>query len=105
MAGVVVPNDIQGILLKPLVEASAEPDLRDAIYYHYYEFPNEHAVKRHYGIRTDRYKLIHFYNDIDDWELYDLQTDPDEMNDIYEDESSTELITEMKTQLAGLQEK
>jgi arylsulfatase A-like enzyme len=105
MAGVAVPDDIQGISLMPLLEGSTEPDLRDAIYYHYYEFPNEHAVKRHYGIRTDRYKLIHFYNDIDDWELYDLQTDPDEMNNIYEDESSTELIAEMKIQLAGLQEK
>lgn len=105
MAGVAVPDDIQGISLKPLLEGNTESNLRDAIYYHYYEFPNEHAVKRHYGIRTDRYKLIHFYNDIDDWELYDLQTDPDEMNNIYEDESNTRLIAELKTQLAGLQEK
>ena len=58
---------------------------RDAIYYSYYEFPGEHHVKRHYGIRTDRYKLIHFYYDIDKWELYDLEKDPSEMNNVYKD--------------------
>src|SRR5690625_2168299 len=74
LTGVEVPGDMQGKSLVPLV-GEADTDWRDALYYHYYEFPNEHMVKRHYGIRTDRYKLIHFYNDIDEWELYDLQED------------------------------
>ena len=104
MAGVAVPEDIQGVSLKPLLEGRKDVDLRDAIYYHYYEFPNEHMVKRHYGIRTDRYKLIHFYNDIDDWELYDLQTDPDEMNNIYNEASNATLIDELKVKLIALQE-
>ena len=105
IAGVAVPDDIQGISLKPLLESDKEIALRDAIYYHYYEFPNEHAVKRHYGIRTDRYKLIHFYNDIDDWELYDLQTDPEEMNNIYDNASNAALIDQLKVKLVALQEK
>lgn len=102
MAEVAVPGDIQGVSLKPLLE-NQEVDLREAIYYHYYEFPNEHAVKRHYGIRTDRYKLIHFYNDIDVWELYDLQADPDEMNNIYADPSNTSLVAGLKEKLKALQ--
>jgi len=105
MAGISVPDDIQGVSLKPLLESDKDVDLRDAIYYHYYEFPNEHMVKRHYGIRTDRYKLIHFYNDIDDWELYDLQTDPDEMNNIYNEASNAALIDDLKAKLTALQEK
>ena len=44
-----------------------------AAYYHYYEYPAEHSVKRHYGIRTQDFKLIHFYNDIDEWEMYDMK--------------------------------
>jgi len=105
MAGLPVAEDIQGKSLKSLLEADEETELRDAIYYHYYEFPNEHAVKRHYGIRTKQYKLIHFYNDIDEWELFDLQNDPNEMNNIYNKDSNTNLIAELKTKLAGLQEK
>ncbi|MDP4680216.1 MAG: sulfatase [Cyclobacteriaceae bacterium] len=105
IAGVAIPEDMQGISLKPLLQETTEVDLRESIYYHYYEFPNEHAVKRHVGIRTDRYKLIHFYNDIDDWELYDLQTDSDEMNNIYEDDSNATLISDLKVQLAVLQNK
>ena len=56
---------------------------RKSLYYHFYEYPAEHSVKRHYGVRTERYKLIHFYNDIDKWELFDLQEDPMEMNNLY----------------------
>ena len=52
------------------------------MYYHYYEYPYYHHVQPHYGIRTDRYKLIHFYYDIDQWELYDLQNDPNELNNL-----------------------
>ena len=67
----------QGISLLPLMKGEKVQNWRDGIYYHYYEYPHGwHSVKRHYGIRTDRYKLIHFYNDIDKWELYDLENDP-----------------------------
>ena len=64
----------------------------------------EHAVKRHYGVRTDRYKLIHFYNDIDVWELYDLQNDPMEMHNIYNEPGNEALIDSLKTELNKLQE-
>ena len=86
-AGVPVPSDIQGRSLRPVMEnAGAVPqDWREAVYYHYYEYPAEHSVKRHYGIRTDRFKLIHFYNDIDEWEMYDMVNDPREMHNIYDD--------------------
>ncbi len=85
MAGIEVPEDMQGTSLKPvLVNAGATPtDWREAVYYHYYEYPAEHSVKRHYGIRTSEYKLIHFYNDIDEWEMYDLRNDPKEMNNLF----------------------
>ena len=63
-----------------------------------------HAVKRHYGVRTDRYKLIHFYNDIDVWELYDLQNDPMEMHNIYNEPGNEALIDSLKTELNKLQE-
>jgi arylsulfatase A-like enzyme len=49
---------------------------RDAVLYTYYEYPSIHMVKRHYGVATNRYKLMHFYYDIDEWEMYDLETDP-----------------------------
>ena len=64
-------------------EGEKVPDWRKSLYYHFYEYPAEHAVRRHYGVRTERYKLMHFYNDIDCWELYDLQEDPMEMHNIY----------------------
>ncbi|MCK3685595.1 sulfatase [Maribellus sp. YY47] len=103
LAGVPVPEDIQGESLVALAEGKAT-DWRDALYYHFYEYPAEHAVKRHYGIRTDRYKLIHFYNDIDAWELYDLQNDPSEMNNLYGQSEYQELINELKAKLIQLQE-
>ncbi len=85
MAGIEVPEDMQGTSLKSvLVNAGATPtDWREAVYYHYYEYPAEHSVKRHYGIRTSEYKLIHFYNDIDEWEMYDLRNDQKEMNNLF----------------------
>jgi arylsulfatase A-like enzyme len=83
-AGVSIPDDMQGESFRNMV-AGKRVQWRDAVYYHYYEFPAEHMVKRHYGIRTDRYKLIHFYYDIDEWEMYDLQSDPNEMKNVYGD--------------------
>jgi arylsulfatase A-like enzyme len=101
-AGVEIPAEIQGVSLKPLLSGEVE-QWREGIYYHYYEYPNEHSVKRHYGIRTDRYKLIHFYFDIDVWELYDLKTDPDEMNNLINSKEHSELIDSLKVELVKLQ--
>ncbi|MGQ7868643.1 sulfatase family protein [Sunxiuqinia sp. sy24] len=104
LAGVTVPEDIQGESLLPLVDGEQTAEWRDGLYYHYYEYPAEHAVKRHYGIRTDRYKLIHFYNDIDEWELYDLENDPTEMNNLYGKAEYQELADKLKVELRKLQE-
>lgn len=104
LAGVDVPADMQGRSLLPLLKGEKPADWRDAIYYHFYEYPGEHAVKRHYGVRDSRYKLMHFYNDIDAWELYDLQTDPREMNNLYGKPGYEEVTRTMMAKLAELQE-
>ena len=81
-AGITASKDFQGMSFKNIVNQK-ETKWRDAIYYTYYEYPSDHMVKRHYGVRTERYKLIHFYYDIDEWELYDLKEDPSEMKNVY----------------------
>lgn len=83
MAGAKIPEDMQGRSLVPVLKGEKPTDWRTSIYYHYYEFPGEHKVKKHEGIFDGRYKLIHFYDDIDEWELYDIQEDPHEMHNIY----------------------
>lgn len=94
----------QGTSYLPLMKGENKEVHPDGLYYHYYEYPHGwHKVKRHYGVSTSRYKLIHFYNDIDHWELYDLQEDPQEMNNIYES-ADPELITELKGKLVTLQD-
>lgn len=104
LAGVKVPEDMHGVSLLPLLKGEHPVDWRKALYYHFYEYPAEHSVKRHYGVRTDRYKLIHFYNDIDVWELYDLQKDPTEMHNIYGQQGTEEIVKDLKMQLTALQE-
>lgn len=103
-AGVEIPDDIQGKSFRKLMSGE-QTEWRDGIYYTYYEYPSVHMVKRHYGIRTDRYKLIHFYYDIDEWELYDLEKDPKEMKNVYADPTYREVKEEMHKKLIELREK
>jgi arylsulfatase A-like enzyme len=102
-AGVKIPNDMQGQSLLPLFMGKND-SWRDALYYHYYEYPSIHMVKRHYGIRTDRYKLIHFYYDVDEWELYDLEKDPQEMNNVFSDPEYADVKIRLLARLKTLRE-
>ena len=103
LAGVILPEDIQGESLLPLLKGKKPAGWRKSLYYHFYEYPAEHMVKRHYGVRTDRYKLIHFYNDIDAWELYDLEKDPAEMHNVINDPTYSEVLADMQEELQKLQ--
>jgi arylsulfatase A-like enzyme len=105
MSDVIIPEEMQGISLASLVKKEPVHKWRDAVYYHYYEYPSVHMVKRHYGLRTQRYKLIHFYYDVDQWEMYDLKKDPQELNNIYQDPSYSETAAELKSKLNSLQNK
>ena len=81
-AGIEIPSDMQGKSLKPVIKG--EGFSRKGQYYHYYEFPHGwHKVKKHYGVRTKNYKLIHYYSDVNEWEMFDLKNDPHEMNNLY----------------------
>lgn len=103
-AGLESPSDMQGESLIPLFKGQTE-GFREAVYYHYYEYPAVHMVKRHYGIVTEEYKLAHFYDDIDEWELYDRKKDPQEMKNVYDDPEYVEVVTELKEKLAELRVK
>ncbi len=105
IAGVESPNDMQGMSVVPVLKGNAGDEWRNALYYHYYEYPSVHMVKRHYGIRTQKFKLIHFYYNIDEWELYDLEKDPDEMKNVYDDPEYSDIVVELREQLYGLREK
>jgi arylsulfatase A-like enzyme len=101
VAGVKTPGDMQGRSLVPLLRGESPDDWRDSFYYHYYEYPGAHSVRRHYGVRTERYKLIYFYN-LDEWELYDLAEDPNELQNRYGDPAYAETVEELKQELNRL---
>ena len=102
VAGVVVPNDIQGKSFLPNLFNKTPKDWKESMYYHYYEYPYYHHVQPHYGIRNKRYKLIHFYYDIDVWEFYDLKKDPNEINNLINVESYQKKIKKLKKELYTL---
>jgi len=104
-AGLEIPGDMQGRSFRSIAGGRIPSDWRSSMYYHYYEYPHGwHNVQRHYGIRTDRYKLIHFYYDMDAWELYDLEKDPYELNNVYDDAAYSRTVKGLKLELARLQQ-
>ncbi len=103
VASVQKPDPMQGRSFLPLLLGQRPRDWPESVYYHYYEFPAVHMVKRHYGVRTKRYKLMHFYYDIDAWELYDLERDPEEVKNVYSDEWYSEVRAKLQAELARLQ--
>ena len=103
LAGVEVPADIHGCSFLPVLKGEKWEANRDGVYYHYYEYPDEHAVKRHLGVRTEQYKLIHFYED-GVWELYDLAADKHELNNIYGKPGTETVTAQLKEKLVKLQQ-
>ena len=102
MAGAEIPSNMQGRSLVPILKNGKADDWRDSIYYHYYEYPSVHMIPRHYGIRTERYKLIHFYQFGNEWEMYDLKEDPDELTNIYGKADKKSLQKDLKEQLFAI---
>jgi len=103
LAGAEVPSDMQGKSLVPILHGQTPDDWRKSFYYHYYEFPGWHDVRRHYGVTNGRYKLIRYYEkDVDQWELFDLQTDPNEMQSIYDSQQVASVQESLKLELARL---
>lgn len=103
-ANIAAPDDMQGQSIIPLLKGDNDTWTRDAVYYHYYEYPSVHMVKRHYGIVSKEYKLVHFYYDVDEWELYDRLKDPLEMNNVFDDPNYSDIIAELKIELNEMRE-
>ena len=101
ICGVKSPKDMQGASIVPLLKGKKPKDWRKSLYYQYYEYPGGHSVRRHYGVRTDRYKLIHFYM-LDGWELYNLKKDPNELNSLYGKKGYEKITSELKDELNRL---
>lgn len=102
LAGVTAPADMQGMSLAPLLKGEAS-QWRDAIYYHYYDFPAVHSVRPHFGLRTDRHKLVR-YHTLDEWELFDLEKDPREMRSVYADPAYAQVRADLEVKLKSLQQ-
>lgn len=109
LAGAPIPENMQGCSLVPLMTGKNSKDWRTSLYYHYYEYPGAHNVRKHEGVTRKRYKLIRFYgNDVpngEEWELYDLQKDPSEMNNVYGNKKYAEIVAQMKNELLMLRKK
>jgi arylsulfatase A-like enzyme len=102
-AGLTPPPDMQGRSFLPLLRGEQPTDWRHSMYYRYYHYPGDHQVQPHYGVRTERHKLI-YYNKLDEWELYDLEKDPHELNNIYRDPTQSSVVRDLKAELARLRQ-
>ena len=103
IAGAEIPDDMQGRSLVPLLKGKKPNDWRQSVYYHYYEYPAVHMVNKHEGVYDGRFKLMHFY-ELEEWEMYDLQNDPHELQSVYDDPAYAEEVTRLKAELAKLKE-
>ena len=101
-AGLEAPDEVQGESFLPLACGEQVP-WRDAVYYHYYDGPGEHGVAKHYGIRTERYKMMYFYED-GEWNLFDLEKDPHEMVSVYGTPTYANVQVTLTTRLADIRE-
>lgn len=101
VAGVAAPTAMQGHSLAPLLRGESPADWRQAIYYQYFEYPGWHMVRRQYGVRTQRYKLIHYY-EVGEWELFDLERDPEELTSVYAAPEYAAVLKELRATLAKL---
>ena len=104
-AGISAPEDMQGESLIPLLTGDTEKWTRDAVYYHYYEYPAEHMVNRHYAIITKEFKLIHYYFVEDEWELIDRLNDPMELKNVYNDPAYEAVQRDLHLRLEALRVK
>lgn len=109
VAGVTVPDEIEGKSLVTLFKNGKAKDWRNSLYYHFYDYPAVGMVRKHYGIRTDRYKLIHWYGkgsgsdpDIDSWELFDLKKDPTELKNVYNSEKYRRIKQDLTVDLTKM---
>jgi arylsulfatase A-like enzyme len=101
LAGAPIPSDMQGRSFASMLRGETPAQWRHSMYYRYYHYPSDHRVQPHYGVRTHRHKLIHF-NKLDEWELYDLQADPYETNNIYSAPAQAGIVSHLKLELARL---
>jgi arylsulfatase A-like enzyme len=102
-AGQPAPAEMQGRSLVPVLKGRTPADWRKGLYYHYYEYPGPHNVRRHYGVVTGRHKLVYFYErDVNYWELFDLQKDPREMRSVYDQPEYAKVQKELTAELSRL---
>jgi arylsulfatase A-like enzyme len=96
-----VPEEMQGRSLVPLFKGEKPGDWRTSFYYRYYHDPGHHNTRAHYGVRTETHKLIHYWKK-DQWELFDLQNDPKELRNVYNDPARQEVVAKLKKELVRL---
>ncbi|MBN1465262.1 sulfatase [candidate division KSB1 bacterium] len=101
IAGVPIPADMQGRSLAPLLRGRKPANWCTSVYYHYYEYPAVHMVNKHEGVYDGRFKLMHFY-ELDEWELYDLQNDPQELRSVYGDPAYAAEVQRLTAELERL---
>ena len=104
LAGVEVPKRMQGLSVAPFLRGEQPKTWRKDWLYEYYEYPGAHSVPKNRGVRTDRYKYIHYYEPPEEFELYDLEEDPGELHNLYGDPRHAGLQRDLARRLAELRE-